>query len=79
MTTLAALFGAMPIAFGAGVGAELRRPLGVTIMGGLILSQALTLYTTPIIYLGMSRLSARWRAWQERRAPGPLPLPVPGE
>ncbi len=61
MTTLAALFGAMPIAFGEGVGAELRRPLGVTIMGGLILSQALTLYTTPIIYLGMARLQRlRW-------------------
>ncbi|MCW6510327.1 efflux RND transporter permease subunit [Lichenifustis flavocetrariae] len=76
MTTLAALFGAMPIAFGTGVGAELRRPLGVTIMGGLILSQALTLYTTPIIYLGMARMSARWRA---RRGHVPTLLPAPGE
>ena len=79
MTTLAALFGAMPIAFGEGVGAELRRPLGVTIMGGLILSQALTLYTTPIIYLGMARMSARWRAWRERSAQRAMPLPAPGE
>ena len=71
MTTLAALFGAMPIAFGEGVGAELRRPLGVTIMGGLILSQALTLYTTPIIYLGMARLQ-RLR-WPSRRRFQPMP------
>ncbi len=78
MTTLAALFGAMPIAFGEGVGANIRRPLGVTIMGGLILSQALTLYTTPIIYLGMARLSARWRN-RRRRTPAALPLPMPGE
>ncbi|WP_237479994.1 efflux RND transporter permease subunit [Lichenibacterium dinghuense] len=74
MTTLAALFGAMPIAFGEGVGAELRRPLGVTIMGGLILSQALTLYTTPIIYLGMARLQ-RVR-WPFRRRQGFKPMPA---
>ncbi|RYC32963.1 acriflavine resistance protein B [Lichenibacterium minor] len=73
MTTLAALFGAMPIAFGEGVGAELRRPLGVTIMGGLILSQALTLYTTPIIYLGMARLQrVRW-PFRSRAAFKPMP------
>ncbi len=73
MTTLAALFGAMPIAFGEGVGAELRRPLGVTIMGGLILSQALTLYTTPIIYLGMARLQRlRW-PFRRRTAFKPMP------
>ena len=73
MTTLAALFGAMPIAFGEGVGAELRRPLGVTIMGGLILSQALTLYTTPIIYLGMARLQRlRW-PFRGRAAFKPMP------
>ncbi len=82
MTTLAALFGAMPIAFGEGVGAELRRPLGVTIMGGLILSQALTLYTTPIIYLGMARLQrVRWRAgwrpgWPFRRRGAFKPMPA---
>ena len=59
MTTLAALFGAMPIALGGGAGSELRRPLGIAIVGGLLLSQWLTLYTTPVIYLYLERL-ARW-------------------
>jgi multidrug efflux pump len=53
------LFGAMPIAFGSGGGAELRQPLGVAIVGGLLISQWLTLYTTPVIYLYLERL-ARW-------------------
>ncbi len=61
MTTLAALFGALPLAFATGVGAEMRRPLGITIVGGLILSQMLTLYTTPVIYLLMSKLQRRKR------------------
>jgi multidrug efflux pump len=61
MTTMAALFGAMPLALGAGTGSELRRPLGITIVGGLILSQALTLYTTPVVYLYMDRVSLWWR------------------
>jgi len=59
MTTFAALFGAMPIAFGQGAGSELRRPLGIAIVGGLLVSQWLTLYTTPVIYLYLERLS-RW-------------------
>ena len=61
MTTMAALFGALPLALGTGAGSELRRPLGITIVGGLILSQMLTLYTTPVVYLYMDRLSLWWR------------------
>ncbi|HEY6464456.1 MAG TPA: efflux RND transporter permease subunit, partial [Candidatus Acidoferrales bacterium] len=66
MTTAAALFGAMPLALGTGAGSELRRPLGITIVGGLILSQALTLYTTPVVYLYMDRLSLWWRRGHRR-------------
>ncbi len=60
MTTLAALFGAIPLAVETGTGSELRNPLGITIIGGLLLSQLLTLYTTPVIYLAMERLKARF-------------------
>ena len=65
MTTLAALLGALPLMLGTGVGSELRHPLGVTMVGGLIVSQLLTLFTTPVIYLGFAGLAQRWR---ERRA-----------
>jgi multidrug efflux pump len=67
MTTSAALFGALPLAIGLGDGGELRRPLGIAIVGGLILSQMLTLYTTPVVYLYLDRL----RLWlRNRRSQG---------
>jgi multidrug efflux pump len=62
MTTFAALFGGLPLALGNGVGAELRKPLGIAIVGGLIVSQVLTLYTTPVIYLFFGRLAKRFTA-----------------
>jgi multidrug efflux pump subunit AcrB len=71
MTTMAALLGALPLAIGTGVGFELRQPLGITIVGGLILSQALTLFTTPVVYLYMDRM--RW-AWS--RKPRPIPRQI---
>jgi multidrug efflux pump subunit AcrB len=70
MTTLAALFGAVPLALAFGTGAELRRPLGISIVGGLLVSQLLTLYTTPVIYLALERLAGRRK---------PIAAPVPAE
>ena len=72
MTTMAALFGALPLAFGTGTGSELRQPLGITIVGGLIVSQALTLYTTPVIYLYMDRLRLRVLGRRARHARSPI-------
>ncbi len=73
MTTMAALLGALPLAIGTGTGSELRRPLGVAIIGGLIFSQMLTLYTTPVVYLYLDRLAIRLRSR------GGLPAPTEGE
>jgi multidrug efflux pump len=70
MTTMSALLGAMPLALGHGVGSELRRPLGITIIGGLIVSQLLTLYTTPVVYLELDRL----RLWFKRRGASEEPV-----
>ena len=68
MTNLAGLLGALPLVLGMGEGSELRRPLGVTIVGGLMISQFLTLYTTPIVYLALERLRLKVAGWRARRA-----------
>jgi multidrug efflux pump len=73
MTTMAALFGGLPLALGRGTGSELRHPLGVTIVGGLLVSQVLTLYTTPVIYLYFDRLARRFSDVQIGNAPEPHP------
>ncbi|MGA8025605.1 MAG: efflux RND transporter permease subunit [Bryobacteraceae bacterium] len=84
MTTMAALLGAVPLAFGRGVGSELRRPLGITIIGGLLLSQLLTLYTTPVIYLFFDEIASKFAAWRKRRlghqsGTGMEPAPAAGD
>src|SRR5436309_5514144 len=71
MTTMAALLGGLPLALGTGTGSELRRPLGITIVGGLLLSQLLTLYTTPVVYLAFDRFGRRFR-----RAPASHTRPI---
>jgi multidrug efflux pump len=73
MTTMAALFGALPLAFGTGTGSELRKPLGITIVGGLIMSQMLTLYTTPVVYLYLDRT----RLWIQEKLHGSVQSPAP--
>ena len=75
MTTMAALLGGLPLAIGTGVGSELRRPLGITIVGGLILSQLLTLYTTPVVYLAFDWLSRRFQL----HIGNPIEEPAPGD
>src|SRR5262245_40561809 len=70
MTTLAALLGALPLMLATGPGSELRRPLGITIVGGLVVSQFLTLYTTPVIYLLLDRLHRRLSGPREARESG---------
>ncbi|MBB5399232.1 efflux RND transporter permease subunit [Paraburkholderia youngii] len=73
MTTFAAMLGALPLAFGSGEGAEMRAPLGISIVGGLIVSQMLTLYTTPVVYLYLDRIRVRWEARKARRTGGAAP------
>ena len=85
MTTVAAMLGAIPLALALGVGAEMRQPLGLSVLGGLVLSQLLTLYTTPIVFVGLERLRSRWigprmpDTWKNERDPSaPAAHPVRG-
>ena len=77
MTTVAALFGALPLMLGSGMGAELRHPLGISIVGGLLVSQLLTLFTTPVIYIYFDRWGHELRAWRARRSGGPATATSP--
>ncbi len=80
MTTMAAMLGGLPLALGHGAGSEMRRPLGITIVGGLIVSQALTLFTTPVVYLFFDRLRGRFERVGQRRKTGPgVPQVVAGD
>ncbi|HEY8255299.1 MAG TPA: efflux RND transporter permease subunit, partial [Rhizomicrobium sp.] len=79
MTTVAALFGALPLMLGSGMGSELRHPLGISIVGGLLVSQLLTLFTTPVIYIYFDRAGRQFREWRARRRAshaGPEPEPA---
>ena len=77
MTTMAALFGGLPLALGSGTGSELRRPLGITIVGGLLVSQLLTLYTTPVVYLAFDWVSRRLK--QKIHIGNPMEEPAAGD
>jgi multidrug efflux pump len=74
---VAALFGALPLMLGSGMGAELRHPLGISIVGGLLVSQLLTLFTTPVIYIYFDRWGQDLRAWRARRSGGPATATAP--
>jgi multidrug efflux pump subunit AcrB len=78
MTTMAALLGGVPMMLGSGVGSELRQPLGYAIVGGLALSQLLTLYTTPVIYIYLDRLQS-WLFGTKKQAPSGHAKPMPAE
>jgi hypothetical protein len=89
MTTMAALMGTLPVAVGMGAGSEARRPLGLAVVGGLLLSQLLTLYITPVIYIYLDRVGGRMARWKwinrgaapagRERKSGPEPHPAPAE
>jgi multidrug efflux pump len=79
MTTMAALLGAVPLAFGTGTGSELRHPLGITIIGGLLLSQLFTLYTTPVIYIWFDALARRFSRFRVGNVITPEEEPVIGD
>ena len=74
MTTMAALLGGLPLAFGTGIGSELRRPLGIAMVGGLLVSQVLTLYTTPVIYIFFDNLGHRFSRKSKQTDIGGEPL-----
>jgi len=76
MTTMAALLGGLPLAFGTGIGSELRRPLGIAMVGGLLLSQVLTLYTTPVIYIFFDNLAKRFSRKSKVSETGNEPQPA---
>jgi len=74
MTTFAALFGGLPLAMGRGTGSELRHPLGISIVGGLLVSQLLTLYTTPVVYIAFDKMAKRF---SQLRIGNPIEMPAP--